>query len=157
ATLALDTAWDPAMTITVDRGAARTLDHKQELQVPPGKHLLIFELLSDNASVRKESPLTVKPGERVHVDNPIARPAFVTVPEAISTPQGMTLVDGESWGPSPATHRPLQPGAHTIEIRATRPEVSSRTFKQSITVESGGGLTVTFNLLRDDPPLVYPT
>ncbi len=155
AVLALPAAWDPQMTVTVDRGAARQLDRAQEIELTPERHLLIFELMSDSP-VRKEVKIDARAGERLRVEIPIAKPGFATVQAALSSPTGMVTVDGESWGMSPVARRPLQPGPHVVVIRAARPEVAgSRAFTVPITVESGVGLTITFNLLKEDAPTTY--
>src|SRR5436190_211776 len=128
AVLVLPAAWDREMTVTVDRGAARQLDRAQEIEITPEWHLFIFELLSDSP-VRKEVKIDPKPGERVRMDVPIAKPGFVTVQSALSSPTGMITVDGETWGMSPQTRHPMQPGPHVVTIRAARPEVVCSVFE----------------------------
>jgi len=155
AVLVLPAAWDPEMTVTIDRGSARQLNRSQEIELTPERHLLIFELLSDSP-VRREIKIDPKPGERVRMDIPIARPGIVTVQAALSSPAATISVDGETWGVSLAVRRPLQPGAHVVTIRSPRSESDgSRVFTVPITVESGVGITITFNLLKNEQPTTY--
>ncbi len=156
ATLTVPAAWDPETTVTVDDGAAHTLDRNLSLSLAPGRHLLIFELSSADYNARSEVKLEAKPGEKLQQASPIGRPGRVTVQSALSSPVGSIQVDRENWGFSPVTNRALSPGSHQVVIRAQRPEaVGSRSFQVPLVVASDHVYTITFNLLKEGEPLVY--
>jgi len=135
----------------VDDGPVRRLDRKQTLELEPGDHTLTFELERPDYSDRRETRVSLKPGQSRTVEVPLQRPGTLSVQQAISAPIGLVVVDGETWGPSPVRNRKLRPGAHKLEIAPVRAEAEggARVALQ-VTIKPQAAVTVTFDLRKPD-------
>ncbi|MGE5234182.1 MAG: serine/threonine protein kinase [Acidobacteriota bacterium] len=155
-TLSVTAAWNPDMTVTVDGGPARRLDRTQNVQVNPGEHLLIFELVESDYSDRMEVPVSVKPGKTQRIDVPIPRAGRLTVQVVPGSPIGLVTLDGESLGPVPIRNRPIKPGRHRIALTEMQPADPSnpRTQAIEVTVKSDFASFVTFQLAKSEGPQV---
>ncbi len=155
-TLSVTAAWSPDMTVTIDGGPARRLERSQTVQVSPGEHLLIFELVEPDYSDRMEMPITVKAGQTHRVDVPIPRPGRLTVQVVPGSPIGLVQLDGESLGPVPIRNRPIKPGRHRVVVAEMQPADPSnpRTQSLEVTVKSDFASLLTFQLAKGEAPQV---
>jgi len=155
-TLSVTAAWNPDMTVTIDGGPARRLDRTQSVQVAPGEHLLIFELVESDYSDRMEVPVSVKSGKTQRIDVPIPRAGRLTVQVVPGSPIGLVTLDGESLGPVPIRNRPIKPGRHRIALTEMQPAdpANPRTQSIEVTVKSDFASFVTFQLAKSEGPQV---
>ncbi len=144
-------AWDDAMTVTIDDGPARRLNRAQNIELEPGSHVLTFELTQPDYSDRRETRVSLKPGQSRAVEVPLQRPGTLSVQQAISAPIGLVTVNGETWGPSPVRRRKIRPGTHKLEIAPMRAEAegSSRVAVE-VTIKPQSAVTVTFDLRKPE-------
>lgn len=155
ATLTVARSWSGDMTVTIDGGAARRLDREQKVELKPGNHVLVFEILSQDYSDSAERQITVKAGEKRKIDVPLGRPGQLNVQAQISSPQGLVKVKGENWGQSPIRGRKLPPGTYRIEIVPLQ-DAGAPPVSVEVEITSNVGTTVTFNLARpEQPPQVH--
>jgi serine/threonine-protein kinase len=151
ARLTVAKAWDDAMTVTVDDGPVRRLDRRQNLELEPGDYVLTFELTRPDYSDRRETRVSLKPGQSRTVEVPLQRPGTLSVQQAIAAPIGLVTVDGETWGPSPVRNRKLRPGTHKLEIAPVRAEAEGGArVALEVTIKPQAAVTVTFDLRKPD-------
>ncbi|QQR72808.1 MAG: serine/threonine protein kinase [Holophagales bacterium] len=133
------------------------LDHPVRLELPAGSYTITFVSEVPGYDVREESSVRLREGEQRRLENPIPRPAMLTVRPHLNTPQGQVLLDGRPLGATPLQKRLLRPGAHLLEV-APLGEGGTGKVSQTVTLAPGVETVMTFDLsgvqptrLRDQP------
>ena len=149
ATVRLRAAWDPRITVSVDRAKPWPLTRNRVLQLDAGEHTLTYSLVSPGYIANKTVNLRLDFGEQRTLANPIKPPGALTVQAELGSPQGIVIVDGRTVGVSPIRRRLLPPGEHWITIRNRNPE-SAQNVNIAHRLSSRQESILTFDLRRAD-------
>jgi hypothetical protein len=146
-TLIVPAAGDPRTTLTVDGGPARALDRDFRVELEPGQHTLVFELISGTYEDSQRVRVTLREKESKTVESPVLAPGQITVQPALGTPMGLVRLDGEDLGQAPLRAHLVRAGGHRLEIMPLRMDgQSGRPASTEVTIKPGMLTTVTFDL-----------
>ncbi|HVS03272.1 MAG TPA: serine/threonine-protein kinase [Thermoanaerobaculia bacterium] len=115
AVLELAPGWSPRITAAVDGAPPLPLEATATLELPAGRHEVVFALAGRAFEQRAAVPIELQAGERRTVEPAIARPSLLAVQAALGMPQAAVRVDGAELGRSPQ-HKWLAPGRYSVTI-----------------------------------------
>ncbi len=145
ASLVIARGWDNRMTVAIDGGPAMTLARPQDLELEPGKHVLLFALRTPSYRTTKTMDVDLAAGEKVTVRSPIFPPGQLSAFPRIGSPQGIVHIDGEEVGATPIRGRILEAGTYRLKILpvgdSTGPPIEA-----SLSVQGGKETLITFDL-----------
>jgi hypothetical protein len=157
ATVVLSPAWHPHARVSIDGSRDLQLDRPRTLKLPPGKHMLVFDLVTGDYHMAQTTALLLRAGETHKVACPLPPPGQLTVRQGLGSPRGWIRIGEETLGWSPIQQREMAPGTYELAISAEGPSGSGTADEKVVTIvtlRANREIIVTFDLNGGLPPTI---